>query len=178
MWPSGIRLELSSEDEEVKRKLVKCHPRTYSELIMSDIPRPSDAKPSRPPRPSGVKLSGPSALGPPQSSVMKPSREELQARVEFLAKKKRNAKRKVLAASEDSHASRGKVPKLGASSSSSSTREHGPLKQFRVRGRLQHPADKVSKMADPQLCSLCAAVAKSPPGRTTEPPLDIMPIYV
>ena len=119
----------------MKRKLVKCHPQTYSELIMSDIPRPSDAKPSRPPRPSGVNLSRPFALRPPQSSIMKPFREELQARVNFLVKKKRNTKRKVLVASEDSHAAQGKVPKLGASSSPSSTREHRPLKQFRVRGR-------------------------------------------
>ena len=89
MRPSGIRPSLSSEDEEVKRKLVKCSPRTYSELIRSDISRPSGAKSSRP-----------SALRPSQSSVMKPSREELQARVEFLAKKKRSAKRKVPATPE------------------------------------------------------------------------------
>ena len=33
-------------------------------------------------------------------------------------------------------------------------------------------------MVGPQLHSPSAAVAKSPPGRTVEPPLDIMPIYV
>ena len=79
MRPSCIRPGLSSKDEEVKRKLVKCRLQTYSELIRSDIPGPSGAKPSRPTRPSGVKLALPSALGPPQSYVMKPSREELQA---------------------------------------------------------------------------------------------------
>ena len=126
MFPSGIRLGLNYEEEEVKRKLVTCRLRTYSELIRSDIFGPSSAEPSRPPGPSGVKLSRPSALGPPQSSVMKPSREEIQARVEFLVKKKRNTKRKVPSASEDNHAARGKVLKLGASSSPSSTREHGP----------------------------------------------------
>ena len=57
MLPSGIRLELSSEDEEVKQKLVKFHPRTYSEHIRSNIPWPSSAEPSQPPRSSGVKLS-------------------------------------------------------------------------------------------------------------------------
>ena len=103
MRPSGIRPQLSPEDEEVKRRLIKCHMRMYFELIRSDIPGPSGAKPSRPPGPLSVKLSRPSALGPPQSFVIKPSREELQARVEFLAKKKRSAKRKVPAASEDSH---------------------------------------------------------------------------
>ena len=57
MQPSGIRPGLSFEDDEVKRKLVKCRPWTYSELIRSDIPRPFGAKPSRPPGPLGVKLS-------------------------------------------------------------------------------------------------------------------------
>ena len=164
--PLGIRPELSSEDEEVKRKLVKCRPRTYSKLIRSDIPGPSGAKPSRPPWPSGVKLSRPSTLGSLQSSVMKPSREELQARVEFLAKKKRNAKHKGPAASVDSHATRSKVPKFGASSSPSSTREHGPPGKFRVRGCPQHPMAEVSKMTDPPLRSPSVVVAKSPPGRT------------
>ena len=109
---------------------------------------------------------------------MKPSWEELQARVEFLAKKKRSAKRKVSVASEDNHAARGKVLKLGASSSSSSTLEHGPPGQFGVRGRLQYPEAKVSKMTSPQLRSPNAVVAKSPPGRIAEPTLDIVPIYV
>ena len=55
--PSGIHLNLNSEDEEVKRKLVKCSPWTYSELIRSDIPWLFGAKPSRPSKPSGVKSS-------------------------------------------------------------------------------------------------------------------------
>ena len=63
---SGIRPSLSPEDEEVKRRLAKCSPRTYSELIRLDIPEPSGAKSSRP-----------STLRPSQSSVMKPSQEEL-----------------------------------------------------------------------------------------------------
>ena len=62
VWPSGIHPSLSSEDREVKQKFVKCSPRTYSELIKSDIPGPSGAKSSRP-----------SSLRPPQSFVMKPS---------------------------------------------------------------------------------------------------------
>ena len=125
MQPSGIHPRLSSEDKKVKRKLIKCSPRTYSELIRSNIPVPSCAKPSRPSEPSGEKSSRPSALRPPQSSVMKPSQEELQDRVEFLAKKKRSAKCKVPVAPESSHAARGKVPKLGASSSPSSIHEQG-----------------------------------------------------
>ena len=33
VWVSGVRLGLSPEDEEVKRRLVKCHLRAYSEII-------------------------------------------------------------------------------------------------------------------------------------------------
>ena len=123
MWPSGTLPSLSSEDREVKRKLVKCSSWTYSELIRSDIRGPSGAKSSRP-----------SSLRPSQSFVIKPSREELQAQVEFLAKKKRSVKRKVLTAPESNHAARGKVPKLGASSSPSSIREQGSSGQFWARG--------------------------------------------
>ena len=61
----------------MKWKLVKCRPRTYSELIRLDIPGPPGAEPTQPLGTSGVKLSRPSTLGAPQSSVMKPSREEL-----------------------------------------------------------------------------------------------------
>ena len=107
-----MRPSLSPEDEEVKWKLVKCHPRPYSELIRSNIPGPSGAKPARPPaqRPSSpsvmkpslppvskpsllpaVKSSPSSALEPP---VVKRTRGELRARVEVLAKKKRSIKRK------------------------------------------------------------------------------------
>ena len=178
MLPSGIRSDLSSEDKEVKRQLAKCLPRVYSKLIKSYIHGPSGVKPFQPSEPSGEKSSRPYALGPPQSSVMKPSQEELQARVEFLVKKRRSTKRKVPAASENSHAARGKVPKLGASSSPSSTQEQGPPGQFGVRGRPQHPAAEVSNVIGQQLCSPHVVIAKSPPGRITEPPLDILPIYV
>ena len=170
----------------MKRKLIKCSPRTYSELIKSDIPRPFGSKPSRPFEPSGekssrpsepsdAKSSRPSALGPPQSSIMKPSREEIQARVEFFVRKKRSVKRKVPTALESSHVAQGKVSKLGASSSPSSIREQGSSGEFWVRGRLPHLVAKVSKVIGPQLRSPRAAVAKSPPWRTTEPPLDILP---
>ena len=87
MLPSGISFGLSSKDGEVKRKLVKCRPRMYFELIRLDIPGPFGEEPAQPPGPSGVKLSRPSALEPPQSSVMKPSRKELQAQVKFLGRK-------------------------------------------------------------------------------------------
>ena len=90
---------------------------------------------------------------------MKPSREELQAWVELLAKKKRSAKGKILAAFESSHAARGKVPKLGAFSSPLSIREQGSPRGSWARGRPPHPVAEVSKVTGPQLCSPRVAVA-------------------
>ena len=46
-WPLGSQPDLSPEDEEVKRKLVKCAPRAYSELIRFDIPGSFGARPAR-----------------------------------------------------------------------------------------------------------------------------------
>ena len=89
----GICPGLNPKDEEVKRKLVKCRLWVYSELIRSDIPGPSGVSPSRAPasRPSLPFLMKTSREGP---SVVKPTREELQARVKSLAKKKRSVKRR------------------------------------------------------------------------------------
>ena len=46
VWFLGVRPGISLEDEEVKRKLVRCHPQAYSYLIRSDIPGSSGAKPA------------------------------------------------------------------------------------------------------------------------------------
>ena len=91
--PSDIRPDLTAEDREVKQQLGKCRPQAYSDLIRLDIPGSSSVSPScspysRSPLPPAMETSpeGPLAL--------KPTREELQACVELLAKKRRNAKRK------------------------------------------------------------------------------------
>ena len=47
-----------------------------------------------------------------------------------------------------------------------------------MRGQTSHPAAEVSEVTGPQLRSPRAAVAKSPPRRTVEPPLNILPISV
>ena len=47
-----------------------------------------------------------------------------------------------------------------------------------MRGRTPHPVVEVTKVIGPQLRSPYVAVAKSPLGRTTEPPLDILSISV
>ena len=133
MLPSGIRPNLIFEDEEVKQQLAKCLPMVYSKLIRSDIPGPSGVNPSRPPalRPSLPSVMKPYREGP---SAMKPTREELQARVESLAKKKRSVKRKAQALPESSLAILGKIPRLGASSPPSATKEWGSSDQFSERG--------------------------------------------
>ena len=72
----GIRPDLSIEDRVVKRKLAKCLPRAYSELIRSDIPGSSGSKSShpatlRPSPPSVMKFSHDGPL------VIKPTKGEL-----------------------------------------------------------------------------------------------------
>ena len=127
MWPLGVRLGLSPEDEEVKRKLVKCTPRAYSELIKSDIPRPFGARPARLPflRPSPLSVMKPSLPLVSKSSVLepfmaKPTQGELRACLEVLAKKKMSVKRKTQASLEGCPPARGKTLKVRASSSPSS----------------------------------------------------------
>ena len=86
MRSSGIRPDLNPEDRVVKQKLAKCLPRAYSELIRSDIPGSSGSKSSRP---STMRPSPPSVMKfsferPP---VVKPTKEELQARVDTLSRR-------------------------------------------------------------------------------------------
>ena len=126
VWFLGVQPGLSPEDEEVKRRLVRCHPRAYSELIRSDIPRPSGAKPARLPvlRPSSPSVMKPSL--PPVSKfsssfaleplIAKPTRGKLRARLEVLAKKIRSVKRKTHASPECFPPTRGKTLNVGVSS--------------------------------------------------------------
>ena len=78
VWPSGIRPGLSLEDKDMKRKLVKCTLRAYSELIRLDIPGSSGSKSSQPLalRPSPPSITKSWHEGPP---VVKPTQEELRA---------------------------------------------------------------------------------------------------
>ena len=114
-WSSGIRPGLRPEDKEVKQKFVKCHLQVYSELIRSDIPRPFSVSPSRSPA-SRLSLPFVMKTSREKPSIVKPTREELQA------KKKRSVKRKDQASPESSLATRGKVLRLGVSSPPSTTK--------------------------------------------------------
>ena len=129
-WPSGAQLDLSPEDEEVKQKLVKCAPLAYSELIKSDILGLSGARPARLPflRPSPLSVMKPSLPPVSKSSsssilepfIVKPTRGELRARLEVLAKKKRSVKKKSQASPEGCAPAQGKILKAGPSSLPSS----------------------------------------------------------
>ena len=130
---SGIRLDLSPEDEVVKLMLAKCLPRAYLELIKSDIPGSS-----------GLRSSLPDTLRPSSPSVMKfslagpPVARELQAQVEMLSRRSQSVKRKTPDSLEKGHPTGGKVPRLGTSLSSPST-------HVRVKGQVSLPPAGVPK---------------------------------
>ena len=167
---SGVLPDLSPEDKVIKRELAKCLPRTYSELIRSDIPGSSGLRFScpatlRPSPPSVIKLSHD---GPPAT---KPTKGELLARVETLSRKSRSVKRKTLDSPMKGGSSWGKVPKLGSSSSS-------PSAHVRVRGQMMPPSSEVPRAPSSQPHSVSAAKARDSSGRAAEPPLEVMPITV
>ena len=147
--------------------MAKCLSWGYSELIRSYIPGPSGVNPSRPPalRPSLPSVLKPSRKGP---STVKPNRQELQPRVESLAKKKRGIKSKSQAPPKSSLAIRCKIQRLGASSPPSTVKELGLSDQVPARGQAPSSMTEVSKVAGP----------KNPSRRTIEPPLEVLPISI
>ena len=167
MLPSGIRSDLRSEDKEVKQQLAKCLPRVYSKLIKSDILGPFEVNLSPPLslRPSLPSIMKPSREGP---FFVKPTREELQARVDSLAKKRKSVKRKAQAPPESILVILGKILRLGASSPPSIAKEKGSSDQVPARGQAPSSIAEVPKVAG----------LKNPSGRTVETPLEVLPIYV
>ena len=167
---SGIRPDLSPEDKVIKRKLAKCLPRAYFELIRSDIPRSSGLRSSRP---ATLSPSPPSVMkfshdGPP---FVKPTKGGLQARVETLSRRSRSVKRKPLDSLEKGHPAWGKIPRLGTSSSS-------PSAHVRVQGQVLSPPAEVPRAPSSQPRSGSATKAKDSLGRATEPPLAVMRITI
>ena len=123
-----MKPDLSPEDEEVKRKLVKCAPHAYFYLIRLNIPRSSGARPARLPFMRSSPLSAMKPPVPKSSSlsvseplIAKPTRGELRSLLEVLAKKKRSVKWKPPSSLEGCPPARGKILKVGASSSHSSS---------------------------------------------------------
>ena len=99
---------------------------------------------------------------------MKPTRKELQARVESLTKKKRSIKRKAQAPPKSSLTTRGKVLRLGASSPPSTVKGWRLSDQVPARGQAPPPVAEVSK----------AAGLKNSSRRSAEHPLAVLAIYV
>ena len=157
MHSSGICSDLSPEDMDVKRKLAKCLPRAYSELIRSDIPGSSGSKSSQPftLRPSPPSVMKFSFERPP---VVKPTKGKLQAWVETLSRRSRSAKRKSQDSLEKRHLSWGKAPRLGTSSSS-------PSAHIRVQGKVLPSPTEVPRAPGAQPRSTSAAKAKDSLGR-------------
>ena len=128
--PSGIRLDLTPKDREVKRWLGKCRPRAYSDLIRSDIPGSSGVSPSCSPHSRSPPLPV-METSPERPLVVNPTRGELQAHVESLVKKRRSVKRKAQDPPKSSLQARGKALKLGASVSRSPVKERDRMPKFR-----------------------------------------------
>ena len=172
--PSGIRPDLTPEDREVKRHLGKCCPRAYSDLIRSDIPSSSGVSPSCSPY---LRSSPPPAMetspeGPP---AVKLTRDELQARVELLAKKRRSVKRKAQAPPKSSLPARGKTPKLGSSVPPSPAKERGSHAQVRVRGQ---ELPSLAEVFEVECHSSFVVGTEGSSRRAAKPPLKVLPISI
>ena len=90
---SGVRPDLSLEDNVLAQELAECSPRPDSELIRSDIPGPLSLRSTRS---AALRPSPPSAMkfSPVGLSAAKPTKGELLALVETLSRKSRSVKRK------------------------------------------------------------------------------------
>ena len=122
---SGARIDLSAEDNAIALAFAECPSRPYAELIKSNVPGPSS---SRSTRSAALRPSPPSTMKVPPvgPSAAKPTRGELLAQLEMVSRKPRSGKRKTSDSVKKDRLVLVKVPKLGASSSSSSTHVHKP----------------------------------------------------
>ena len=167
---SSARIDLSAEDNVIALALAECPPRPYAELIKSDIPGPSSSRSARSAalRPSPPSTMRVSPIGP---SAAKPTKGELLAQLKTLSCKPRSVKRKTLGSAEKDRPALAKVPKLGASSSSSST-------PVRKSEQALSPPAEVLKVLSSEPRSGSAAKAKGHSGKAVEQPLARMPITV
>ena len=162
---SGARLDLSAEDDAVALILAECPARPYVELIKSDIPGPSNVRSGRSSasRPLPPPTMGVSSVG---LSAATPNRGEILVQLGTLSQRPRSAKWKTPGSAEKDRPVLAKVPKLGASSTSSVLRPE----------RVQSPITEDPMSLLPP--SKSAAKAKSLLGGSVEQPLVVMPITV
>ena len=163
----GARLDLSAEDNVVALALAECPTRPYSELIKSDIPRPSNLRSahstaSRPLPPPTMRVS------PIGLSAATPTRGEILVQLGTLSRKPRSAKRKKSSSTEKDRPVSAKVQKLGASPTSSAQepeRAPSPVAEAPVVLSSPPPSEPDGE-------------AKSLLGAAVEQPLVVMPITV
>ena len=167
---SGARIDLNANDEAVAMALAECPARPYMKLIKSGIPGPSSLKLARS---AALRPSPPSTMRvfPIGPSAANPTRGELLAQLETLARKPRSVKQKNSGSTEKGRQALVKVPKLGASSSSPSTSARNPE-------LAQSPTAEAPIVLSSHPPSKSAAKAKSLLGGATEQPLVVMPITV
>ena len=170
MRSSGIHPDLSPEDRVVNRKLAKCLPRAYSELIRSDIPGSSGSKSSRP---STLRPSPPSVMkfSHDRPPVVKPTKGRDSSSGGDIVPKVSKCEAKTSGLPERSHPTWGKAPRLWTSSSS-------PFAYVRAQGQVSPSPIEVQRAPSSQLLSTSAAKAKDSSRRAAEPPLEVMPISV
>ena len=164
---SGVRIDISTDDEAVALALAECPARPYAELIKSGILGPSSSKSARsgalrpsPPSTMRVSLVGPSAPHP--------TRGEVLAQLVTLSRKPRSVKRKTPSSAEKDRPVLAKAPKLGAS----------PISSIRRLERAQLPVAEASMVMSSLPPSKSAAKEKSLLGGVVEQPLVVMPITV
>ena len=160
---SGARLDLNAKDDAVALILAECPTHPYSELIKSGIPGPSNVRSARSSasRPLPPPTMGVSPVG---LSAATPTRGEILVQLGTLSRRPRSAKRKTPGSVEKDRPVLAKVPKLGASSTSSIRRPE----------RAQSSIAEVPMSSPPPPKS--AAKAKSLLGGSDEQPLAVMPI--
>ena len=110
--------------------------------------------------------------------IVKPTRGELRACVELLAKKRRSVKGKAQDPPESSLPTRGKVPKMGVFVPRSPVKERGSHAQVGVRRQALSSSIEVSEVAGVQRRSSSAVGAKSSSRRAVKPPLKVLPIFI
>ena len=110
--------------------------------------------------------------------VVKPTREELQARVKLLVKKRRSVKRKAQDPPESSLPAQGKTLKRGIYVPPSLVKERGSHAQVQVRGQALLSLAEVSEVACAQRRSSSAAGAKGSLRRAAKPLLKVLLISI
>ena len=155
---SGVRSDFIPKDNVIAQELAEYSPRPYSELIRSDIPGPSSLRSTRF---AALRHSPSPAMkfSPVRPFAAKPTKGELL--VETLSWKSRSMKRKTSDSVEKDSSAWGKVPKLGASSSTPST-------HVRVPGSMLSPPAEVPKALSLQPRSGSAIKAKDSSERAAE----------